>query len=135
MDTLSRPLLVVTTGACILFTAGLWISCKYFARHGRPPGEAVALRQRATGFMSSIMADRLYRAGLLREEVEYHERRARRSLGGSLGIAVSRERGHDEISGTSTNDDATQLYGETFRETGRFGSHPAHDDYGAEGRS
>lgn len=54
--------------------------------------------------------------------------------GRALGIpqAPNRESSEEERTGRDLQD-ATRLYGHSYRENGRFGSHPLHDDFGDEG--
>lgn len=50
--------------------------------------------------------------------------------------AVSDDALHNEVlqSRIARKMDATKDYAHTYREQGRFGSHPSHDDYDDEGR-
>jgi hypothetical protein len=92
-----------------------------------------ALRDRALLWMKRAEILAFQRAGRLEDRVEYLE--YRNNVKPSDDHTIVHTRGRFEGHSARPGEDATVGYAESFRDDGRFGSHPSHDDYGDEGRA
>ena len=89
----------------------------------------IDLRQRALVWLQKHDIVKLYRVGILDSRVSTWEANNKVRPG-----EVPRSRVF-EANAKPGSDDATVEFPEAYRETGRFGSHPSHDDYSDEGRA